>query len=149
MPLFTDELDELDVIELDEVRIVNLWWRALSIPSATRTTWLDIFTHSKFFILNLLIVFFPKQSCTQPPFFYHTPNLSIMQTAWWFLHVKVSHYVYWTAFEVTCFLSLDNQQHGLNFQKHPPPVIRSISIPVVMYYTTVPIIEYSGVSHCN
>jgi len=69
MPLFTDELNELDVFKLDEVKIINPWGRTLSNPSTMQTTWVDIFTHSKFFILNLCIVFFPKQSCTQPPFF--------------------------------------------------------------------------------
>ncbi len=74
MPLFTDEFDELDVIELDEVWIVDPWWRALLIPSATRTTWLDIATRSKFFILNLLNVFFSKQSCTHPPFLWRNSS---------------------------------------------------------------------------
>jgi len=69
MPLFTDELDELDLFELDEVKFVDPWWHALVNPSTMWMTWVDIFTRSKFFILNLRIVFFPKQSCTQPPLF--------------------------------------------------------------------------------
>ena len=126
--LLIDELDELDEFKLNEVKVVN------PLPSESST-------HSKFFILNLCIVFFPKQSCTQPPFFCisHIQPLHYVDCMVISSHNSKSLFLLdWLGW-ITTWIAIPETSSNRVIQ----------TIPVVMYHTTVPIIEYSRVSCCK